>query len=100
MENDTASDEKEYLTHFEQYIISLLIAGFLYGGIYFSLNYLIKLVYPYFEFSEETIIMAKEIQELFLLDRNIKYLIPIIIYLFFFGLSMQSIYVMSDQKED
>ncbi len=100
MENDTASDEKEYLTHFEQYIISLLIAGFLYGGIYFSLNYLIKLVYPYFEFSEETIIMAKEIQELFLLDRNIKYLIPIIIYLFFFGLSMQSIYVMTDQKED
>ena len=100
MENDSPSDDKEYLTHFEQYIISLLIAGFIYGGIYFSLNYLIKLVHPYFDFSEETIVMAKEIKELFLLDRNIKFLIPIIIYLFFFGLSMQSIYVLIDQKDD
>ena len=100
MENDSIHDDKEYLTHFEQFVISLFIAAFIYGGILISLNYLTQLIGPYFEFSKETILMAKDIKELFLLDRNLKYFIPIIIYLFFFGLSMQSIYVLTNEKED
>ena len=99
MEDDSIIDDKETLSHFEQYIISLLIAGFIYGGTYFSINYLIKVMHPYFEFSQETIVIAQELKELFLLDRNLKYLIPIIIYLFFFGLSMQSIYLLTNQKD-
>ncbi len=99
MEDELIEEEKESLTYFEQYILSLLIAAFIYGGTLFCLNYLGKLLNPYLDFSENTIKIASELKELFLLDRKFKYLIPLIIYLFFFGLSMQSFYAVSN-KED
>ena len=99
MENDSFTNNEKNLTHLEQYIISLLIAGFIYGGTYFCLHYLGKLIYPYFQFSQETVSFVKEVKELFLLDRKVKYLIPIIIYLFFFGLSMQSLLVLTSKRD-
>ena len=99
MENNFMNNNKERLTHLEQYVISLLLAGFIYGSTYFCITYLIKVINPYFEFSQDIIRIALEMKELFLLDRNLKYLIPIIIYLFFFGLSMQTLYGLTNQKD-
>ena len=92
-------EEQEDLTHFEQYILSVLIAVFIYGCTLFCLSYLAKIMNPYFEFSDNTIKMAQDLKELFLFDRNFKYLIPLIIYLFLFGFSMQSLYSLTNRDD-
>ena len=99
MDDKTIKKEEEGLTHFEQYILSILIAVFIYGCTLFCLSYLAKIMNPYFEFSDDTIKIAQDLKELFLFDRNFKYLIPLIIYLFFFGLSMQSLYGFTNQDD-
>ena len=99
MDDKTIKKKEEGLTHFEQYILSVLIAVFIYGCTLFCLSYLAKIMNPYFEFSDDTIKIAQDLKELFLFDRNFKYLIPLIIYLFFFGLSMQSLYGFTNQDD-
>ena len=92
--------DSKYLNQIEQYIISLLIAGFIYGGIYFSIFHLIDLFDKYFNLSTETLIIIKEIKDLLLLDKKLKYLIPIFLFLFLFGLAVQSINVLTSQRDD
>ena len=99
MDDKLNKEEQEGLSHFEQYILSILVAIFIYGSTLFCLSYLAKILNPYFEFSDDTIKVAKELKELFLLDRNLKYLFPLIIYLFFFGLSMQSLYGLTNRDD-
>jgi hypothetical protein len=99
MDNKSIKEEKEGLTHFEQYILSILVAVFIYGSTLFCLIYLANIMNPYFEFSDNTIKVAQNLKELFLFDRNFKYLFPLIIYLFFFGLSMQSLYGLTNRDD-
>ena len=99
MDDKLNKEEQEGLNHFEQYILSILVAIFIYGSTLFCLSYLAKILNPYLEFSDDTIKVAKELKELFLLDRNLKYLFPLIIYLFFFGLSMQSLYGLTNRDD-
>tara|TARA_B100001094_G_C17723223_1_gene572989 strand:+ start:108 stop:410 length:303 start_codon:yes stop_codon:yes gene_type:complete len=99
MNDKLIKEEKKGLSHFEQYILSILVAVFIYGITLFCLSYIAEIINPYFDFSEDTIKIAQDLKELFLLDRNFKYLFPLIIYLFFFGLSMQSLYGLTNRDD-